>query len=477
MRVAIKTLGCRQNQYESDALHESLRREGHLLVGPDDEADLCIVNTCTVTREADADSRQMIRRAIRRNPSARVVVTGCYAQVAAGEIASISGVDLVAGNAEKANLTELIRGLSKRPAPLIAVGDILRARTFEALPPPVEASRSRAFLKVQDGCSYRCAFCIIPETRGPNRSQPKVAAIRDLQALLDAGYPEVVLTGIHLGTYGRDLAARSSIGELVAGMLEVAAPARIRLSSLDPHEVGEGLIGLFAKYRNLCRHLHLPVQSGDERILQLMRRAHKAGDFRRLVERLVEAVPGIAIGTDVIVGFPGEGEREFENTYSLLESLPIAYLHVFSYSQRDGTAAASMPDRVPRATKAARSFALRSLSERKWETFRRGLIGRSFGAVVLDRLDARTGQLEAMTDNYVTVCIDAERPLVGRTVELTVESVEGRQTFGRLGALSPSHPPISPSIAPSPAHPYPLPQWGRVRRGGGELCCEGEGSG
>jgi threonylcarbamoyladenosine tRNA methylthiotransferase MtaB len=434
MRVAIKTLGCRQNQYESDALQESLRRQGHLPVSLDDEADLCIINTCTVTGEADADSRQMIRRAIRRNPSARVVVTGCYAQVAAREIASIPGVDLVAGNAEKVRLPELIRGMSKRASPLIAVSDFQRTRTFDPLPPPVEGSRSRAFLKVQDGCSYRCAFCIIPETRGPNRSQSRKGAMRDLQALLDAGYPEVVLTGIHLGTYGRDLPAGSSIGALVEEMLEVAAPARIRLSSLDPHEVGDDLFGLFRRHRNFCRHLHLPVQSGDERILRLMRRAHKAGDFRRLVERLVEAVPGIAIGTDVIVGFPGEGGPEFDNTYSLLESLPIAYLHVFSYSRRDGTAAALMPDQVPKAVKAERSVALRSLSERKWETFRSGMVGQSLEAVVLDRRDARTGHLEALTDNYIPVCLHAEQWMVGRTVDLTIESVSGRRTLGRLRA-------------------------------------------
>jgi len=274
MRVAIKTLGCRQNQYESDALEESLLGDGHTAVGLDEEADLFIINTCTVTKEADADSRQVIRRAIRRNGSARVVVTGCYAQVAAKEIAAIPGVDLVAGNAEKTRLLELIRGLGEKGPPLIAVSDIQRSRTFEPLPPPIRASRSRAFLKVQDGCNYRCTFCIIPETRGPNRSQPQAAALRDLKALVDAGYPEVVLTGIHLGTYGRDLPIRSSIVGLVAEMLQVAAPARIRMSSLDPHEVKEDLIRCFARFGNLCRHLHLPLQSGDDRVLKMMRRAH-----------------------------------------------------------------------------------------------------------------------------------------------------------------------------------------------------------
>ena len=432
MRVAIKTLGCRQNQYESDGLLEALRLDGQMRVGPGEEADLFIINTCTVTKEADADSRQMIRRAIRDNPSARVVVTGCYAQVAASEIASIPGVDLVAGNGEKTRLLELIRGLAEKGPPLIAVGDIQRIRTFDPLPPPIAGSRSRAFLKVQDGCNYRCTFCIIPETRGPNRSQPKEAALRDLRALLGAGYPEVVLTGIHLGTYGRDLPTRGSIAGLLSEMLEVAAPARIRLSSLDPHEVGEDLIGLFERFGNLCRHLHLPLQSGDDRVLKLMRRAYKAEAFRRLVERLAETVPGIAIGTDVIVGFPGEGDAEFENTYKLLEGLPIAYLHVFSYSPRDGTVAASMPDQIPKPVKAARSFALRSLSETKWHRFRRALVGQPLTAVVLDRRDARTGHLEALTDNYVTVAFDADQTMVGRTVDLTIEEVSERQTFGRM---------------------------------------------
>src|SRR5574337_449504 len=356
MRVAIKTLGCRQNQSESDALQESLRRDGYTAVDPDEAADLFIINTCTVTQEADADSRQMIRRAIRRNPSARVVVTGCYAQAAAGEVAAIPGVDLVAGNGEKAQLPALISGLRDKRPPLIAVGDIQQTSRFSSLPPPVGAARSRALLKVQDGCSYRCTFCIVPETRGPNRSQPTDAVLVDLRALVEAGYPEVVLTGTHLGTYGRDLSIGSSIAGLVARMLEAAAPARLRLSSLDPHEVGEELIGCFGRFGNLCRHLHLPLQSGDETVLKRMRRPHTADDFRRLVERLAEAVPGIAIGTDVIVGFPGEGEAEFEATYRLLDGLPIAYLHVFNYSRRRGTVAATMPNQIPKDVRSARKI-------------------------------------------------------------------------------------------------------------------------
>ncbi|MBI2884143.1 MAG: tRNA (N(6)-L-threonylcarbamoyladenosine(37)-C(2))-methylthiotransferase MtaB [Candidatus Methylomirabilis oxyfera] len=432
MRVAIKTLGCRQNQCESDALQESLRRDGHTAVSQDEAADLFIINTCSVTQEADADSRQMIRRAVRRNPSARVVVTGCYAQIAAGEIAAIPGVALVAGNGEKAQLSELISGLREQSPPLIAVSDIQQSTRFAPLPPPVGAARSRALLKVQDGCSYRCTFCIVPETRGPNRSQLTDAVLRDLRVLVDAGYPEVVLTGTHLGTYGRDLPTGSSIAGLVADMLETAAPARLRLSSLDPHEVGEELIGCFGRFGNLCRHLHLPVQSGDETVLKRMRRPHTADDFRRLVERLTEAVPGIAIGTDVIVGFPGEGDAEFQQTYRLLDRLPIAYLHVFNYSQRRGTVAAVMPDQVPKDVRAARSVALRALSDAKWRAFRQTQVGQSFAAVVLEGRDARAGRLDALTDNYITVRVEHTEESVGRMVALSIEAVTERETIGCL---------------------------------------------
>lgn len=432
MRVVIKTVGCRQNQCESDALLELLRRDGHTAVGRDEAADLFIINTCTVTKEADADSRQLIRRAIRHNPSARVVVTGCYAQIAAAELAAIPGVDLVAGNGEKAELPVLISDLRDRRTPLIAVGDVQRARRVTPLPPPVGAARSRALLKVQDGCSYRCTFCIVPETRGPNRSQPADTALRDLRILVEAGYPEVVLTGTHLGTYGRDLRIGSSISGLVARMLETVAPARLRLSSVDPHEVEGELIDCFGRFGNLCRHLHLPLQSGDDVVLKRMRRPYTAGDFCRLVERLAEAVPGIAIGTDIIVGFPGEGDAEFKQTYRLLDRLPIAYLHVFSYSQRKGTVAASLPDQVPKEVKAARSVALRALSQAKWCRFRQTQVGQSCTAVVLDKRGARIGRLEALTDNCITVRFDHPEGGIGRMVDLRIEAVTEQETIGRL---------------------------------------------
>ena len=432
MRVAIKTLVCRQNQCESEALQESLRRDGYTAVGPDDPADLFIINTCSVTKEADADSRQAIRRAVRRNPSARVVVTGCYAQVGAEDITAIPCVALVAGNGEKAQLAELIAGLREQTSPLVAVSDIQQSRRFAPLLPPVGATRSRALLKVQDGCNYRCSFCIVPDARGPNRSQATDVALRDLLALVDAGFPEIVLTGTHLGTYGRDLPIGGSIAGLVEDMLAAAPPARLRLSSLDPHEVTEELIGCFDRFDNLCRHLHLPLQSGDEEVLKRMRRPHTADDFERLVERLVAAVPGIAIGTDIIVGFPDEGDAEFEATYRLLDRLPIAYLHVFNYSQRKGTVAATLPNQVPKDVRSARSAALRALSDAKWQRFRQTQVGRSFSAVVLEGRDSRTGRLEALTDNYITVRFDHAEECIGRVVDLIIKTAAERETVGFL---------------------------------------------
>ncbi|MBI3988913.1 MAG: MiaB/RimO family radical SAM methylthiotransferase, partial [candidate division NC10 bacterium] len=303
MRVALTTLGCRLNQFETDAMQKMLEGAGFQTVEFSEEADVYVVNTCTITHEADGDSRQMVRRAVRRNPKALVVVTGCYAQAEPERVASIPGVDLVLGNGEKASLFDYLKTLPQKGQARVAVGEFQRRQPFVTLKPATDPKRSRAYLKIQDGCNYRCAFCIVPEVRGPNRSLPVEEVLKQLDTLVEAGVPEVVLTGIHLGTYGRDLSPSTSLAKLVEAMLPRLQGARLRLSSLDPHEVRDDLMGLFQEHpEKLCRHLHLPVQSGDPKILKLMRRAHTAEDFRRLVLRLAEDVPGISIGSDIIVG-------------------------------------------------------------------------------------------------------------------------------------------------------------------------------
>jgi threonylcarbamoyladenosine tRNA methylthiotransferase MtaB len=297
--------------------------------------------------------------------------------------------------------------------------------------PGIDPDRTRAFLKVQDGCNYRCSFCIVPRVRGANRSVPAEPILAEMARLHAAGFPEIVLTGIHLGTYGRDLWPRTSLAALCRRIVEPSAGPRMRLSSLDPHEVGPELIELMAASPRMCRHLHLPLQSGDEGVLRRMRRGHTAAQFRALVERLAVAVPGIAVTADVIVGFPGEDDRAFRATVELLEGLPIAGLHVFSYSRRPGTDAAGYPDQVPRAVIAERSRTVRALAARKGEAFRRAFLGVTLEAVVLRR-DAAAGMLEGLTDNFLRVWFRGDPALQGRLARVRAEQATGRGLLASL---------------------------------------------
>lgn len=432
MRIAFATLGCRLNQFETDAMAGMARQAGYTPVSFDEEADLYVINTCTITHEADADSRQLIRRAVGRNPAARVIVTGCYAQAAPDRVAQIPGVDLVLGNVEKRDLLTYLGGPVNAAAPIIRVAEIRNRRPVSWLPTSVDADRTRVHLKVQDGCNYACAFCIVPQVRGRNRSQPPEVILREIVRLAETRYPEVVLTGIHLGTYGRDLSPPTSLAALCRRIEALPVPIRVRLSSVDPHEVTDDLVDFLGDSTKFCRHLHLPVQHGDDRILKLMRRRHTVADFARLVERLGREIPGIAIGSDVIVGFPGEGEAEFANTVRLLETLPITYLHVFSYSRRPGTAAATMPDQVPKTVKAARNRVLRCLAAEKNLGFRQGQLGRTLEVVVLDRRDPQAGGLEGLTDNYLRVFFDGEDGWRRRRVLVRAEAILPKGLGGTL---------------------------------------------
>ncbi len=314
MRIAFTTLGCRQNQFETDIMVDQARAAGYVLVPFTEAADVYVINTCTVTERADADGRRLIRQAVRRNPLGLVVVTGCYAQAAPEKIAAIEGVDLILGNAEKMELIRHLRDFAWETAAegrkaRIAVGDIVSLRVFQDAPAPENPPRSRPFLKIQDGCNCACTFCIIPAVRGPNRSLPPDQVFREVKRLSAAGHPEIVLTGINLGTYGWDLKPRVTLPELLKRLLDETSIPRIRLSSLHPHEVKGDLIQLLHSSSRLCRHLHLALQSGDDRVLRRMARSYRARHFREVVTRLYEEVPGVAIGADVIVGFPGRNRR------------------------------------------------------------------------------------------------------------------------------------------------------------------------
>ncbi|HRT70888.1 MAG TPA: tRNA (N(6)-L-threonylcarbamoyladenosine(37)-C(2))-methylthiotransferase MtaB, partial [Syntrophales bacterium] len=386
MKVAVATLGCKVNQFDSALLAERLRSEGFTVVPFGEGADVCIINTCTVTARTDYQSRQLVRRARRYCPYAGIVVTGCYAQVAPAELAEMPGVAAVVGNAEKDALPGFLdRILDERGK--IIVGDIRRCDSLPSGTADVFPGRTRAILKVQDGCDAFCTYCIVPFSRGRSRSLPPSDVLRQAARFAESGYREVVLTGIHLGSYGSDLEPPASLAGLLAGFDDIDGVERVRLSSIEPMEVTPELISRMASSEKLCRHLHVPLQSGDDRILKLMGRNYTGDQFRLLVKGLTEAVPDIAVGVDVMTGFPGEGEEEFRRTAALIEELPLAYLHVFPYSRRPGTPAADFPHQVPEEAKKRRAALLRSLGAKKRASFARRFIGKEVSVLVEGKAD------------------------------------------------------------------------------------------
>ncbi len=431
--VAFATLGCKLNQVETQEIRGLLEGQGYRAVPFEEPAQVYVINTCTVTGKADFSDRQMIRRAIARNPHALVVVTGCYAQTNPQAIARIPGVDLIVGNQEKYQLVELLGSLKKRVKPVVRVGDISHAHSVPAAPFTKFSGRSRAFVKVQDGCQHRCAFCIVPYARGPSRSQNPGRVVDQIQQLVGSGYREVVLTGVDMGHYGRDLVPRTSLAALLRQILaDVRGLSRLRLSSILPAYFTPELIEVISGSPVILPHLHSPLQSGSDRVLRLMRRPYNTGRYTQLLERLSRAIPDLGLGTDLIVGFPGESEADFARTRALVEALPFSYLHVFSYSDRPGTEATRFPDHVPVKVIDTRSRELRSLGEAKRLEFRRRFMARTLELLVLETRDKATGCLAGLSRSYVEVLFDGPDTLMGELAHVTVTDVQPGRTFGRL---------------------------------------------
>ena len=405
VRVAVTTLGCKVNQCESAWIAEAVTAGGMTVVPFEEEADCYIVNTCTVTQRSDYQSRQLIRRAVRKNPAASIFVTGCYAQRAPAEIARIPGVRIIAGNAEKESIPRLIRQMAGIEGPRLLVGNIGQEKRFPRLEATVFPEHTRAFLKIQDGCNAFCSYCIVPSTRGRSRSLPRAEIEGRLATLAGDGYREVVLTGIHLGAYGRDLTPSETLSAVLRGCADGRTVERLRLSSIEPREVTDELIALVGSSEVLCRHLHIPLQSGDDGILAAMHRNYDAAFFRDLVLHLQAAIPGLAVGIDVMAGFPGETETAFANTLHLVEAMPVAYLHVFPFSRRPGTRAAAMPGQVPEEEKKRRTQILRHLADEKRRAFATRFIGEPLTVLIEARTDETTGYPLGFSDNYVTVAV------------------------------------------------------------------------
>jgi len=433
-RVAVHTLGCKVNQYDSEAILAQFKAHGYEVVDFDTAtADVYVINTCTVTNISDHKSRQMIRKAHRQNPEAKIVVVGCLAQTDPDQVRTIPGVNLVIGTNERNRIVALVESLSKDEQNTL-IEDIFQVREFEELNAVSFEGRTRAYLKIQDGCNQFCSYCKVPFARGPSRSRSEDSVIEQVKALISQGYREIVLTGVHLGAYGRDLVPPSSLAQIVQRITTVPGIERIRISSIDPNEIDDGLIDLVANNAHVCRHLHIPLQSGCDAVLEKMRRRYRTADFRSVVHTLRERVPQIAITTDVIVGFPGETPEMFEQTYAFLAEMGLSKIHVFKYSPRAGTAAAQFPDQVTNQEKERRSRALIQLSNQMAAAFHERFLDQVLPVLVETHLE---GQLTGHTDNYIHVQassegLDVTQDLTGQIVPIRILSVNHQGAAGIL---------------------------------------------
>ena len=406
-RVALDSLGCKLNQAETELLAKQFTEAGYRLVSPADEADVYILNTCTVTHIADRKSRHWLRLAHRRNPDALLVATGCYAQRAPQELARIEGIDLVSGNEQKPHLRQLLEETGRLSRPACAQGDLTSSSHIDF--------RTRAFIKVQDGCNNLCSYCIVPLVRGREKSLPVDQVVGEVRHRIANGYREVLLTGVKIGSYSYN---GVNLKELLEHILAETDVARLRLSSLQPQEISSELIKLWRDNR-LCRHFHLSLQSGNDSVLRRMRRRYSISDYLRSVSLIQALVPEAAITTDVIVGFPGETSAEFEQSYKLCQELGFARIHVFPYSPREGTQASQMPNQVEDKVKKQRSQWMLALAKESTQNFSRQFLGKT----MLVLWEKQTDDIwSGLTDNYIRVYTRSNRDLTNKL--LSVKLVE-----------------------------------------------------
>ncbi len=434
-KFSVRTFGCRCNQADSAAIREGLCRRSMAESENPLDADLIVVNTCTVTHRSDQQVRQAIRRLHRENPSACLVVTGCYAERDPETLAAIPGVNYVLGNADKERLPEIVRDRGQD-----SPGQIFHAAIDGAcgclLPPMAQTGgKTRPLVKLQDGCDARCAYCIVPYVRGPGRSARLEDVVAEIRSLAAQGFQEIVLTGVHLGAFGLKIKGKIKghprLIDLLRQIVEIPDLGRVRLSSIEPMHFSRTLIDLAARSAVFARHFHIPLQSGSDRILRRMRRPYTAARFRDLLRRILEAMPDAGIGTDVLVGFPGETEEDFSETCALIRESPLAYLHVFPFSPREGTEAFSLSGRIPSKVMKERLNLLLAMSRAKSLAFRSRFSGQVLPAITLAR-EEELGASMALTGNYIHVRIPGLTVPPNRLVNVRIEDVHPDATFGRL---------------------------------------------
>lgn len=419
--VAFHTLGCRVNHYETEAIWQLFKENGYERVDFEEQADVYVINTCTVTNTGDKKSRQVIRRAIRQNPDAVICVTGCYAQTSPAEILEIPGVDIVVGTQDRVKMLDYIEQYRKERQPINAVHNIMKNRVFEELDVPYFTDRTRASLKIQEGCNNFCTFCIIPWARGLMRSRDPQAVIKQAQALVDAGYLEIVLTGIHTGGYGQDF-KDYNLAQLLRDIeANVKGIKRLRISSIEASQITDEVIDVLRKSKIVVNHLHIPLQSGSDTVLKRMRRKYTMDFFAERLNKLKEALPNLAITSDIIVGFPGETEEEFMETYNFVAEHKFAELHVFPYSKRTGTPAARMENQIDEEVKNERVHRLITLNDQLAKEYASRFEGEVLEVIPEEHVkEFGPNMLAGYTDNYLRVVFEGTPDLIGKLVKVKI---------------------------------------------------------
>ena len=432
MKAAFYNLGCKVNQYETEAISKLFQSSGYEIIDDINAADIIVVNTCAVTSLSSQKSRQIIRRAIRGNPNAIMCVMGCYAQNSPQEISKIEGVDVIVGTADRMKIVELVEEVIKnREKKLMRVDDVEKISDFEELPHTPQ--RTRAFLKIEDGCNNFCSYCIIPYLRGRVRSRSLENIRAECIQLATAGYREIVLTGIHIGAYGQDFKNKITLVDAVKTVLDAANPYRLRLGSIESAEMSDELIDLMKSDERICNHVHLPLQSGSDEILKLMHRPYTTKNFAALTEKLVREIPDISIGTDLIVGFPNETDKNFDETLNFVKSQPFSKIHVFPFSLREGTLAATMNNQIPAQIKKLRANLALEISALKEKSFAEKLIGKTVEIIAETETD---NFIDGLTKNYVRVYIPADSQIKsGDIVKVKIEKIFRNGVFGTVKNL------------------------------------------
>lgn len=428
--VSFYTLGCKVNQYETDAMAESFRNNGYEIKNHNEISDIYVINTCSVTNLGERKSRQFIRRAKKENPESIICVVGCYAQISPEEVSNIEGVDLIIGTKEKSKIVELCEKVKKENTKINTVENVMNITKFEELESNSIQENTRAYIKIQEGCNQFCSYCIIPYARGPIRSREFDNIIKEAKTLVDKGFKELVLTGIHVASYGKDLGEISLI-DVIEAVHKIEGLERIRLSSIEPMLITEKFMNRLKKLEKVCPHFHLSLQSGSDTVLYRMNRKYNTKEYKERVDIIRNFMPDAAITTDIIVGFPGETEEEFQETYNFVKEIEFASVHVFKYSKREGTPAANHKNQVHGTIKNNRSKKLIELTNRGHLDFLKKFLGAE-REILIETSSKKSGYMEGYTDNYIRVAIKGSEELENQIVNTKLIEIDDDKVLGEI---------------------------------------------